>query len=158
MKTSQRNRRKFERIDKEAQIQFEFTYDAQTKVKYQVADQTDHKNLVKKFSATSKNISANGLCFTSGKKLKKGQNLNLELYLPKIKEPIHMSGQVRWSDRSQSEKIFHTGVKLITVEGYNVAQSVHFDKDYHVYWSKVLDSVFGTFRKRIQQLKLKIAR
>ena len=144
-------KRQFERFDKQIKINFEFFYDATTKVKYQVVDQD---NSVEKYEGISKNICATGLCFTSDQKLKEGQTLHLEVYLPRAQSPIHMDGQVRWCDLSQSNKEkfprFDTGVRLMSVEGQPVDNSVHFDETYHVMWSNVLESIFGTFRKLMQ--------
>ena len=145
-------KRQFARYNKKTKINFGFAYDAATKVKYQVVDKD---NPIKKFAGISKNICATGLCFTSDHRLKKGQNLHLEVYLPKAPDPIHMDGQVRWSDRSSLNKKrfdrFDTGVQLLSVDGKPVDNSVYFDKTYHIIWSNVLESIFGTFRRLVQK-------
>jgi len=146
-------KRKFPRYYKKVKL---FAYAAEAKLKYQVVNQETAPALPK-FAAVSKNISASGLCFTCDQKLKKGLNLQLEVYLPKSDEPIHMNGQVRWSAQATMNKrhslLFNTGVKLLTVEGEPVNNSVVLDKTYHVIWSNVLESIFGTFRKIMQQAK-----
>ncbi|MFH1414300.1 MAG: hypothetical protein ABIG56_05590 [Candidatus Omnitrophota bacterium] len=83
-----------------------------------------------------------------------GDYLYIELYLPKLKKPVCMTGQVRWS-RMVSPRIkrkykFDTGVRLISVSGKSVSASIHFDKKDHIFWSIVLDSIFGNFRKLMQ--------
>jgi len=71
-----------------------------------------------------------------------------------------MLGEVRWSKKlSSSPKDayeFDTGVKLLTVMGETVSKSVYFDKKYRVFWSIVLDYIFGSFRRCIQENKKRI--
>ncbi len=154
-----KEKRVYERYHKESQISYQFAYDAQTKVKYQVVESSRDTPAPHKFSAVSKNICASGLCFTSDQKLRKGQNLHLEVYLPEYKNPIHMDGEVRWSSKGLSpqkkDPNFDTGVKLLSVEGQSVDASVYFDQNNHVFWSNVLESIFGTFRK-LRQEKQKV--
>ena len=150
-----KEKRAFDRYPHKFPVSVEFAYDAETKVKYQVIQAKEEKNPAAKIPAVSKNICASGLCFTSDHKLRKGQSLHLEVYLPDEKKPIHMDGQVRWSNRTSTRRRspwrFDTGVKLNRVEGKSVESSVYFDKTYHVYWSNVLESIFGTFRKLRQK-------
>ena len=150
-----KERRKYERYGTEAKVYFRVVYEIETKVEYQVLEKVDGKKLSEKHPAMSKNISAEGLCFTSSEKLKKGDFLYLEVYLPSQKEPIHMEGQVRWShmtsQEEEKENKFDVGVKLITVNGKSVLASIHFDEANKVIWSSVLESVFGEFRKLAQK-------
>ena len=150
MKTAYPEKRKSPRYLKKTDVLFQFAYDAGTKIKYRTFDGADDHHSPK-FSAISKNIGATGLCFTSGHKLKKGQKLHLEIYLPKLHSPIHMDGRVSWCGQSPEAKKksprFDAGIKLTRVEGESVDKSVHLDKTYHIIWSNVLESIFGTFRK-----------
>ena len=165
MTKSQRERRKYERYDTEIKIYFDFAYELKTKVKYQLVDKNRRKILPKKYLAYSKNVSAEGLSFTSSRALKNGDRLNLEIYLPSAKDPIYMEGQVRWSQKffpkppkRGNGNIYHTGVRLTTVNGESVAESIYFDKTYQVIWSIVLNSVLENFKaltkKRHQSQKI----
>ena len=62
-----------------------------------------------------------------------------------------MEGKVRWSKEILPEPAerykFDRGVKLIVVEDKPVAKTIHYDKEYRVPWSIVLESVFGGFKK-----------
>ena len=149
------DKRKYERYDTEIQIYFAVTYDIQTKVEFQVLDES--KESLKKYSAVSKNVSAEGLCFYSEKELKRGDRLYLEVYIPGSKKPIGMEGEVRWSQgmmTAKKKKVFDTGVKLLVVNGESVAKSIYRDDKYQVIWSTVLECVLGNFRI-LQQKKRK---
>ena len=147
--------RKFERYDTEVRILFQVAYDIQTKVEYRVIN-PDQDSASPKYSALSKNISVEGLCFSSVQKLEVGDILSMELYLPAHKDPIPMQGEVRWSEKkspSQKSDKFDTGVKLMTINGKPVHESIYFDQDNKVVWSLVLESVFGSFRIFAQKQK-----
>ena len=66
-----------------------------------------------------------------------------------------MEGEVRWSERVYPDKKyedkFNTGLKLLTVEGKSVLESIHYDEANRVTWSVALDYVFGNYRRLIQK-------
>ena len=141
------DKRQAPRYDKELQLKFDFSYNATTELKYEVEEDRRQK-----YTAVSKNIGATGLCLTSPHPLKKGQHLHLEVYLPKGREPIHMDGEVCWcSSSGNAQAMFDAGIKLATVEGEAVDATVYLDEENHVLWSNVLESIFGTFRKLVQE-------
>lgn len=147
-----KERRKYERYGTEAKVYFRVVYEVTTKVEFQILDKKKKdKSLSKKYLAISKNVSAEGICFTSDIKLEKKNILYLEVFLPGEKKPIIMEGQARWSHATSPEEEkkhkFDTGVKLISVNGKSVLASIHFDEANKVIWSIVLESVFGKFRK-----------
>lgn len=146
-------RRKYERYNTKAEVYFSVVYDIKTKVKFRLLDKD--KIFKKRYFGLTKDISVEGMRFSSDKKLKIGDNLYLEVYLPKHKEPICMTGEVRWSRRisvhPDDKYKFDTGVRLITVLDKPVSKTVHYDKEHQVYWSIALDSVFGEFRKFMQE-------
>lgn len=157
MGLSKRDKRKYKRYNTEARVYFDFAYDLETKVKFEVLKQKQLKNTNKKYLAVSRNISAEGLCFVSHKNVKLGDELYLEVYLPNVVEPIYMKGDVKWCDAvsgsstyvmgdKENKPMFHIGVILTTVEGKNVNESIYFDKEYKVNWSVVLESVFGSYK------------
>lgn len=142
-------KRQTERYAKKMELNF--SYDAAAKLVYRVESSNP---TFQKFAGVSKNICANGLCLTTHHPLKKGQRLHLEVYLPKDRHPIHMDGEVRWCDPVAGKKnkdLFDAGIKLESVEGESVDDTVHVDQTHHVVWSNVLESVFGTFRKLAQE-------
>ena len=154
-----REERRHERYDTEARVYFRLTYDIKTKVKFQILDREGQdKTLSEKYLAICKNVSAEGLCFTSKRELKRGDFLHLEIYLPARKEPIQMKGEVRWSQQLPSqpkyEQKFNTGVKLITVDGKSVLGSVYHDGVHQIVWSSVMESVFGDCRKLTQRIQV----
>ncbi|MDP1853020.1 MAG: PilZ domain-containing protein [Candidatus Omnitrophota bacterium] len=150
-----KERRKYLRYNTEVKIYFHVNYDLKTKVRFQVLDEKESMLLSKKYPALSRDVSAEGLRFNSGKELKKGNSLYLEVYLPRKKRPVRMTGQVRWSKKvlgsGSGKNKFDTGVKLLTVSGKPVSNSIYFDNESRVIWSTVLDSVFGSFRKLMQK-------
>lgn len=150
-----KERRKYARYNTEVKIYFHVNYDLKTKVRFQLLDEEESIPLSKKYPALSRDVSAEGLRFNSAKKLKKGNTLYLEVYLPRKKHPVRMTGQVRWSKKvlgvSAGKNKFDTGIKLLTVSGKPVSGSIYFDKKSRVIWSAVLDSIFGSFRKLMQK-------
>ena len=147
--------RTHERYDKKAQAFFYFNYDFSTKLEF--LDINDGKvPMAHKYPACSKNVSAEGLCFTSLKKLNKGDNILLELTLKDGTDPVHMVGEVRWSQsslpgREDQSELYDTGVKLLEVEGHSVPDSIHYDEGYHVIWSAALESILGKYKEYIKQ-------
>lgn len=150
-----KERRRYERYDMETKIYFRVSYDVKTKIKFQVLNKKKDKLLPERFSGLSKNVSVDGMRFASKKRLSKGDNLYIEVYLPKQKSPICMTGEVIWSKmlspHSKGDYQFDTGVRLITVSNNSVLKSVYYDNKNHIIWSTVLDSVFGSFQKFIKR-------
>ena len=154
MTTLKKNNRKYDRFDTEVKVYFRVEYDIETKIEYQVVG----KEIREKHFGVTKNVSTEGMCFTSYEKLQKGDILSMELYLPEDEDkPVYMLGEVRWSNPTekseQDGKKYETGVKLITVNNQNVNSSTYFDTENNLYWSPVLESVFGKFK--LIQLKKK---
>jgi len=146
---SEEERRKYPRYDAELQVYFRVTYDIKTRVEFEVLESSHKDELRHKYSGLCKNVSAEGLSFSSNKKLTEGDILLLEVYEPAVRTPVKMEGQVRWSKnipgKNGGKKVFRTGLKLISVNGRSVGDSIYFDKKYKIVWSAVLDALFGTF-------------
>ncbi len=143
-------KRKYERYDTELRIYFDRGFEVETKVKYQLLDKQREKPISRKHAALSKNVSAEGLGFIASQQLQKGDFLHLEIYLPTANQPVKMEGEVRWSNPVAGEKrqgpLFQTGVLLKKVNGEPVDKTLHFDKEYHINWSNVLESILGSFK------------
>src|SRR3989338_7467475 len=149
MDNSEKEVRKYDRLDTEVKIYFEVNYEIKTRVDFEVV-KAKAQDTGKKHSAISKNVSAEGICFASAVELKKDDCLRMEVFLPGGKTVIDMEGKVCWSravGESQQKPNFDTGVKLMTVNGKSVLESIYFDKEHRVIWSVVLESVLGNFRK-----------
>jgi hypothetical protein len=150
-------RRRYSRYDTELKVYFRVNFELKTKVEFQLIDKEKHTALSEKHSAVSRNVSAEGLCFTSNVKLMKGDVLSLEVYLPSQDTPIYMEGEVRWSQETplskSDKKKFSTGIKILNVEGRQVDPTIFYDAEHNVIWSVVLDSVFGSFKKIVQKTK-----
>ena len=150
-------KRKQKRYEAEQKIYFDFSYPMETKMRFQVSDNINKSHSKRKYLALSRNVSSEGLCFVSQKKLKKGSFLDLEVFLPGDQEKIHMEGEVKWCDCAQENPLnelenqqFDTGVKLVSVEGKPVQETIHFDEIYQVEWSTVLEAILGKFRILMQ--------
>lgn len=155
MEPVKNEQRRHSRYDTEVKIYFEVPYDIKTKVKYKIVD--GKKNVLhRKHQATSKNVSAQGLCFTSQAQLHAGDILDLDVYPPGSRKPVLMQGEVRWSQPSPSalstEKKFDTGVQLKTINGESVEKTIHFDAEHQMVWSAVLDAVFSKFKALAQKM------
>lgn len=150
-------RRKYNRYDTELKIYFRVNYELKTKVEFQLIDKERHTALSEKYSAISRNVSAEGLCFFSDVQLTTGDMLSLEVYLPSQVNPIHMEGEVRWSQEGPlskpRENKFGTGIKILNVEGKQVEPTIFYDAGHNIIWSVVLDSVFGSFKKIVRETK-----
>ena len=152
-----KERRKFKRYGTDVEIYFDFIYDLETKVKFELIDQTGENSLSDKYLAVSRNISVGGLCFVSSKRVRQGDLLHLEVYLPGAKEPIDMKGRVEWCkpvspsyeerllEEVEGHRVFEVGVRLMFVNEESVDESIHHDAAYDVDWSVVLESVFGNY-------------
>jgi hypothetical protein len=136
-------------------LYFHVKYDIKTRVKFAVID----CGKTHKYSGLCQNVSAEGLCFVSHKKLNKGDHLLLEVYEPIIKGPVIMEARVRWCRQLPEDHkkypMFHAGVRIVSVNGETVRDTIHIDKEYKVAWSIVLDSLFGNFSDMLRKLKAK---
>jgi Tfp pilus assembly protein PilZ len=139
----------------EARIHFYVDYKLATRVKFKLLGERKGKARAKKYVGLSRNICAEGIRFCSPKKLKIGDRLFIELFLPQRLKSIPMTGQVRWSERiyptAKGIHRFDTGIRLITVKRKSVVRSIHIDRKYKVAWSIVLDSVFGEFSRYLHR-------
>lgn len=152
-----KERRKYSRYNTELEVYFRVKYDITTKVKFRILKNSREGRVTHKYSGLCKNVSAQGLEFVSGKKLRKGDILLLDVYEPVVKHPVKMEGKVCWSRRlpakTKEKYIFYTGVILLSVMGKPVADSIHFDKEYNVMWSAALESLFGSFAAMVKRIK-----
>jgi len=153
----QEERRRYKRYETQLEVRYSFVYDIKTLVKFQVKDKQTGQLLSRKYSALSKDVSVEGLCFTSGKLLEKADLLHLEVYVPGAQKPVAMEGGVIWSKPAswepQDENKFDTGVRLFSVQEKGVPDSVFFDGANKVYWSVVLESIFGSFKELAVQFR-----
>lgn len=152
-----KERRHFERFDTDAQVHFRVTYEFKTKVRFQIVNDPHVKNNPPKYPALGQNVSAQGLCFISNRQLSEGDVLFLEVFVPGIREPLFMNGEVAWCRESSEHKgdefRFAAGVKLIDVNGQPVDDSIHYDEENNITWSNVLESVFGSFRVFVEKAR-----
>lgn len=151
----QRERRRHTRYDTDMKLYFRVKYDIKTRVRFAVID----GGVVHKYRGLCKNVSAEGLCFVSKKRLDKGDLLLIEVYEPIVKGPVIMEGKVRWCrqfpDDDRKKNMFHAGVLIISVNGTLVRDTIHIDREYKVAWSVVLESLFGNFSAMLRKLKTK---
>ncbi|HQP10191.1 MAG TPA: PilZ domain-containing protein [Candidatus Omnitrophota bacterium] len=151
-------RRKYDRYKTDVEIYFDFIYDLETKVKFEVIAENGETAASEKYSAVSRNVSVGGLCFSSTQKVTQGDLLHLEVFLPGSGDPVHMKGRVEWckpvipsyEDRLREEvegdRPFEVGVRLMFVGDQPVEDTIHHDPTYDVDWSVVLESIFGNYR------------
>jgi len=66
-------------------------------IKYIVQGETERQE------ATTKDISCEGLRFSSGSEIKEGSNLEINLDIPKANNPVHIKGKVAWTKRVSTE-------------------------------------------------------
>lgn len=154
MRKGEKERRRYPRYDTEVKIYFHVSYSLKTKVKFQLITKDGKEHLSKKYYGLTKDISVEGLRFSSAKRLRKGNRLYLEIYLPGHKQPVWMTGEARWSRKlcvhPKHILKYDTGIKLTSVMGESVCRSIHYDKKFKVFWSNVLSYAFGSFKKLTQ--------
>ena len=151
MKKNRVNRRQHDRYETDLKIQFLVNFDVETKIDYRVKDRPEADYSRQKYHAVSKNVSAEGLCFTSKRKLRRGDLILLEVFLPSASLPVAMEGAVRWSHLAERKSLsgethYDTGVLLEKVGGEPVNASIFHDRKNGIIWSSVLESVFGSFK------------
>ena len=141
--------RKFKRYTTEVEGLFQVAYPLITNVNFQIIDQESGELHTSKYSAVSKNVGVEGICFTTSFRLNQGEHLYLEVFVNGKKDPIPMEGQVRWSRQclqtTGKERQFDTGIKIITVKGQPVSETFQKDKADQVVWSGVLRMIFGEY-------------
>lgn len=154
MEKFEKERRKYHRYDIETKLKFRVSYDLKAVVKYRFLK---NKCFFLRHSGLTNNISVEGLRFLSKKRLKEGDLLLLDVYISAQKQPIRMTGEVRWSMKLPGEgkykNFFYTGVKLNTLNGQPVAESIYHDSEYDINWSIVLETVFGGFKEIMNKIK-----
>ena len=102
-------------VDRRKYIRF----DTEVKVSFRIQEKDKDTILSGKIPGISRNISVEGICFISKKKLKPKSRLELEIFFPSESKPLHLEGEVRWSLPVRSKKgrvVFETGVKLFTID------------------------------------------
>jgi len=100
-------------IEKRKYIRF----DIDAEVNFQVLDK--NRVTLETASALAKNLSIEGVCFISHKKLEPGRIIKLEIILPYQSRPLHLEGKIRWSHpikNQEGKERFEVGVKLLIVE------------------------------------------
>jgi len=148
--------RKHPRFETDIKVHFQLPYDFRTEVDFSVDVESKHGQ-PNKYVGFTKNISVQGLCFQSNKRLNPGDALWLELHLPSTSEIIYMQGETRWCQlvaaSPETVKSFVTGVEIQKVDGVDIEQTVYFDEKYGVTWSQLLERVLGNFAKAQKKSK-----
>lgn len=141
-------KRRYDRYGSKMPIACRVIYDFKTQIKYQIIEYGEEKILSEKYDGVSKDISAEGFGFISSQQLNKGDIVRIEVYIPGREEPVHLDGEVRWSQPVPSlgrERGYETGVHVFRVNGTLVADTVRFDKIRGIHWSEVLDVILKHF-------------
>ena len=148
MKKDIQNKRKSQRFETEKKVFFQVAFDVKTRVDFQIMDKETGKLLSRRYSALSKDVSADGLSFCCGHKLNAGDLLSAEVEgVQGQKKIIRMEGEVKWSSVSADDPSkFNTGLHLLSIEGKAVQKTFHLDENNEVVWSAVLESILGNFK------------
>ena len=89
-------------------------------VNFRVKDKETAGPLEAKASGISKDMSMEGICFSTDKQLEPGTKLDLEIMLPSESEPLILRGEVKWSRlleaRANLKAMFDTGVQLLVIQ------------------------------------------
>lgn len=151
-------RRRHNRYETDLEIKFNVKFDLHTNIDFRLKDEA---NAVRSevYRGVGHNISVEGLGFSSQKKLKKGDVLIMDVYVPASKDPIQMEGRVLWCEldpkKDANPQQYFCGVKILKVKGEDVEGSIALDPVHRILWSIVLESVFGGFKENILKGKKK---
>lgn len=139
--------RKFKRYTTEVEGLFLAAYPLVTSINFQIIDQESGDFHTSKYTAVSKNVGVEGLCFTTNFRLNQEEHIYLEVFVKGKKDPVPMEGQVRWSRQCLStlgkDRQYDTGIKIISVKGQPVSETFEKNKADQVVWSGVLRMIFG---------------
>ncbi len=141
------NQREHQRYETSIDAFFERIYPVKHKVDYQHVPPPPEKPSETRYPATTSNVSAQGLCLLSERRLQIGDTIALSAVLPKSNENIKMTGQVQWCrmvnpHRSQRGD-FSTGVKVETIDGKKVLDTIVYDPTLKIFWSDILEKLVG---------------
>ena len=143
-------KRRHQRYEHEVSITVHYSYDLKTTIKFQRLPTATPPVESRQYSAVTKNISVDGLCFIASEKLATDDKVSIEVYLPDHDQPTCLTAQVCWSKSleaaSNVEIHYETGVRLLTVDGRPVLDSIYYDTEHEVEWNDVLESIFGRYR------------
>jgi len=107
-KKQQEERRKYVRLN------------VANEVNFRVRDKKTAEPLKAKTPGVSKDISMEGICFSTEKQLEPGTKLDLEIMLSSESEPLILKGEVKWSRPLEAQAnlkaMFETGVQLLTIQ------------------------------------------
>jgi Tfp pilus assembly protein PilZ len=77
-------------------------------------------NSDKKYSASTKDISAVGLRVSTPQKLEEGAIIEITLKLPNSQNAVHASGRIAWSKKITAEdKLYDCGIEFTKIEEDN---------------------------------------
>lgn len=89
-------------------------FELKVSAKFKVADKKHASE-----AGYTKNISAEGLCFESGKKLDVGTSVDIEIDIEDNKGPVKVTGVIRWSrevtDPKTKQNKCINGIKLLNI-------------------------------------------
>lgn len=104
-----------QRVDKRKYVRLNL----ETRVRVEPARRKKKAELARKVEGITKNISVEGICFTSESKFKPGTKITVEVFLPEERKSVHLKGEVRWINsipQEEGKETFDTGVKLYTID------------------------------------------
>ena len=78
-------------------------------------------NSDRRCTATTKDISALGVRFSTKEKLSEDANLEVTLKLPNAQNPVHLIGRVAWSKKfsSENEGPYDIGIEFLKIDEDN---------------------------------------
>ncbi len=144
------NRRKYQRYETDTRIEFRVPYDFEAEVDFRITEEI-MEGRERTYAGFSRDISIRGISFRSPKRLDPGDLLWMDFHLPKSDQVVFLRGEVCWCQALEvgidAKAGFLAGVKINTVDGHDVDETVYFDKAYGVVWSELLERVLGGFAK-----------
>ena len=115
MENDDMNKRRHARFQDRQEIKCSFVYDVDTQVDVEVKNKLSFMGVHERFIGYTRNLSAEGICFVSEKRLEPGQILMLEVHLPDSPEIVKMEGEVKWSKDSTLERVNNPLLVVYTV-------------------------------------------
>lgn len=95
--------------------------DLQSEINLSVMDVSKERVVAKRMKAAGKDIAVHGIRFITKKRLKKGDIVSMEIFLPNRESPVYVEGEVRWAKKlSKNKEQYEVGINFLTLDEENV--------------------------------------
>ncbi len=146
-----KERRRYGRYKVQFAVRFQLMQSVQERASITKIEQKEFLDNRVVYLGTTKDVSVDGLGFSSGHEFQKGDLLYIEMNDSQKNETTRMEAEVRWCRQAplpqpQGPQYF-TGVQLMTVNDEPVMRTIYFDKHQQISWNVFLDKMLGGIKR-----------